>query len=266
MFNVVPFFSGSLNGTTAAIDSSAQAWANQVVTNGGTVSAPRLALVSAFIAGAKTDVFWPRIDVLWFLAAENTQSALLSWANPTQSYALASNSGAHGTFLTDRGYTGDGIGGMTTTYNFSSSSTNFTQNLASIAAYCNLDNSDAQHACMGIGGANTVSLWTNNFNLISTSINNSSPINLSSVAASTGLTTATRSNSTTLKGYRGSTLINTDTSTTSAAPTSGTAILLGNVSFNINRFAMFCIGGLLDSDIANWNNRVTTYLTAIGAN
>ena len=51
-----------------ATDAAATAWKNQVVTNGGTVSAGRLALVSTMIAGLKADGVWTLLDRLWIFA------------------------------------------------------------------------------------------------------------------------------------------------------------------------------------------------------
>lgn len=65
-------------GGGVGTDTDAGLWAAQVVTNGGTVSATRLALVSATIRGLKAGGSWALDDDIWMLVAENATQALTS--------------------------------------------------------------------------------------------------------------------------------------------------------------------------------------------
>ena len=82
-------------------DAATIAWVNQVVTNGGTVSAGRQTLVDNLIVGLKADGIWTKLERLWLFAAENTISALTDLVGLT--LATANNSP---TFTADVGYTG----------------------------------------------------------------------------------------------------------------------------------------------------------------
>jgi hypothetical protein len=120
-------------GAAAALDPATIAWAAQVVTNGGTVSAGRKTTVNNLITGLKSDGVWTKLDRLWILAAENTQSALTDMV-------AGSLAVAHGspTFTTDRGYTGvDGSNTvyLDTNYNPTINATNFTTNAAHASAW-----------------------------------------------------------------------------------------------------------------------------------
>jgi hypothetical protein len=65
----------------------------------------RKQLIDTAIAALKADGIWSLLDVLWVMAAADTQVAGLNWKNPAL-FPLT----VHGTptFTADRGYTGDG--------------------------------------------------------------------------------------------------------------------------------------------------------------
>lgn len=87
-------------------DAATTAWAAAVVTAGGTVSAPRKTLVDNLIVGLKADGVWTKLDRLYLLAAENTQSALIDLVALSQGTAISAP-----TFTVDQGYTVDAVGG-----------------------------------------------------------------------------------------------------------------------------------------------------------
>lgn len=93
----------------SAIDASVTAYAAAVASAGGTVSAPRQALLSSFVAGLKADGVWPLLDRLMMFAAEDGAGSLVDLRNPAK---LSTLGGAPTPTLTaDRGYVGDGISG-----------------------------------------------------------------------------------------------------------------------------------------------------------
>ena len=68
----MPFFiNRPIMPLTVPLDSDAQAWINQVVADGGTVSGPHQTVISAMIAGLKTDGVWTDIKRLWFHAIDD---------------------------------------------------------------------------------------------------------------------------------------------------------------------------------------------------
>lgn len=107
-------------------------WVAAVVSAGGSVSAGRRAEVDTLIAGMKSAGVWTKLDRLWLLAAENTQSALVDLV----ARDLASAVGAP-TFTTDVGYTFASGKYIDTNYNPTSDAINYTQNSASAGAWCN---------------------------------------------------------------------------------------------------------------------------------
>lgn len=85
------------------IDADALLWRDAVVTNGGTVSAARLAIVNTFVAAEKASGAWALTDDYWGFWAENAVQALTSLKQ--RRLATAVNSPV---FTTDRGYAFDG--------------------------------------------------------------------------------------------------------------------------------------------------------------
>ena len=84
-------------------DPDAKAWRNSVVANGGTVSGPRLAIVSRFIRAEKASGAWALTDDYWGLWGESAPQALTSLKQ--RRLAVATNTP---TFAADRDYTFDG--------------------------------------------------------------------------------------------------------------------------------------------------------------
>jgi hypothetical protein len=88
-------------GLTSAHDPSTDAWINQVVINGGSVSNARATVVDNFIVALKNAGLFTRFDRLYLHAAENQPSALTCLVSLTLATAVNSPS-----FTVDRGYTG----------------------------------------------------------------------------------------------------------------------------------------------------------------
>jgi len=82
-----------------ALDADALLWSDAVITNGGTVSAGRLTIVSAFVSGEKASGAWALTDDYWGLWAENEAQALTSLKQRRLATAVAAP-----TFTADRGY------------------------------------------------------------------------------------------------------------------------------------------------------------------
>lgn len=78
-------------------------WANEVVKQGGTVSAGRLALNKGLVQSFKNSGTWQLRDEFQSLLAENATAALVLWKSRVLSIAVASP-----TFTTDRGYACNG--------------------------------------------------------------------------------------------------------------------------------------------------------------
>lgn len=86
-----------------SLDDDVLLWRDAVVTNGGTVSAGRLAIVSVFVSSEKASGAWALTDDYWGLWAESAIQALTSLKQLR--LAVATNSP---TFTVDRGYVFNG--------------------------------------------------------------------------------------------------------------------------------------------------------------
>lgn len=112
-------------------DTTITAWMNQVVTNGGAVSAGRRTAWDTYAAGGKADGWWQKLDYLAVIAGENAQQELLDIIG-LRTLTI------HGspTRTTDRGYAGDGVSAyIDTGFNPATMGVNYTQNSASFGGY-----------------------------------------------------------------------------------------------------------------------------------
>lgn len=132
--SVIPVFAPTIlpSGGAIAIDADTDAWVAAVVGAGGSVSAGRKTTVNTLIAGLKTDGVWSKLDRLWLLAAENSQSALIDLKALATATAVASP-----TFSTDHGYTFNGSTNyLTQTFTPSTGGGNFTLNSNHLGVWC----------------------------------------------------------------------------------------------------------------------------------
>lgn len=254
-------------------DPAATAWAAQVVTNGGTVSAPRLALVSAMIAGLKTDGVWTLLDRLWITAGETTGNASNQQACTDMVAKELASIGANVTW-TANGFTNTtflGVG-LTSTYNFSTA-TNWKLNSAHLMVYCNsgythVDGPPAWDIASSDNGGNP----SCGLNICQTgpagrlSANNTSS-NTGVISAGTQSTIGVRSGSTATAFYQNGSSTYTNTDASNAVPNA--TLYLGGWSSSGNylkQYAAFSVGGALTPTQAlALYNRVSTLLSAIGA-
>lgn len=86
-----------------SFDGDVLAWRNAVIANGGFVSSPRLAIISAFVRAEKASGAWAKLDDAWLLVAENETQALVSLKQ--RRLATAVNAP---TFTADAGYAFNG--------------------------------------------------------------------------------------------------------------------------------------------------------------
>lgn len=245
-----------------------QRWVNAVVAAGGTVSGGRQTLVDTMITGLQTDGLWSKLDRLWLLAAENTQSAQIDMVALDQ---VSVNNAP--TFTTDRGYAGNGTNAYLKTGYKPNLGPKFSLNSAMMSVYQNVANSAlTSFACGNATGGNPndyLAVKDNN-GKISGSINDFAGGGFAITTASAlGLFTVSRTGASAVGIYRNGSSLGT-TAVSSSAVDSGFMELLGSQAFGAytdGRIAMASFGGGFNStDASNFNSRITTYLTAIGAN
>jgi hypothetical protein len=255
-------------GAGVSTDPAAQAWANQVVTNGGTVSAGRLALVSTMIAGLKTDTVWPLIDRFIVTAAEGEIAARTDMVAP--STAITKNGSP--AFTIDRGYIA--ITAATdyladASYNFSTA-TNFKQNSSHMMVYVNQSAGNQANPIAGASDGTTNNYMNPKFtdNKFYAALNAPGPNGIT-VASALGCSIGSRTDNATTELYKNTTDLGAITiGDTSVAIVSSTLQLLrasSQSSDTSNRLAAFSVGGTLSpAQALSLNNRITTFLTAIG--
>ena len=89
----------------------------------------RKIIINNFVVSLKSSGVWAGLDVLYLLAAADSQAAIINWKNPGTFNAIAVSSPA---FVADRGFTGDGATSrLRTQYAPSTNGINFTLNDAS---------------------------------------------------------------------------------------------------------------------------------------
>jgi hypothetical protein len=266
--------SPTVTWTGAAFDSATTAWEAAVIVNGGTVSGGRKTLVDNLIVGLKADGVWTKLDRLWILAAENTQSALTDLVATD----LASAVNAPG-FITDRGYTGNGSSScIDTTYNPVTQGINYTLNSASLGAWTVTANTNSV-------SARAIGLCENTFSSDADMISGGNAQNFYFLMNDTSFG-ATVDGNTGVGCYLGSRLSSANYSkylngvASTATPYSVTSVSVPNQTFYLlarNRVgvgaeafsneqlgAAYFGGGLSGTDATNLYNRLRTYMTVVG--
>lgn len=256
-------------GGPAGVDADATAYFAAVVTAGGTVSAPRQALLRTFIAAEKAAGTWALTDDYWILAAESATQALVSLKQLRTATATS-------TFAVDAGYTSNGTTTFVST-GFIPTTHGIVLTLSSIrmAAYerTNLASAGYAAATKTAVGTDAIMLQprdaTDNF--VGRAV--SAGRTIAGITDSRGLTAISRAGTTDVTVTKNG-----------AALTAGTAAAGSNLpNFQLyiggqnnagtlsnaraSQVAFVCIGGALSAgqETAQYNN-VQAHMTSIGAN
>lgn len=241
---------------------------------GGTYSSSRQTAINDFIAGLKTDGLWATIDCLYILAAPIEGDALLNWKS--SSYTLTKNGSP--TFTADRGFAngGNSANHLRTGFVPSTAGGNYTQNSATFGVYSRT-NTDSLFPIMGSQQSGILSRLFLRYSGDNQSFGeiNSSSVFASAVGAVTnsqGLFLICRTASTAGKIYRNGTAIATGSAASSGLSSHQFFILASNnagtaTGTSPHQIAASVIAsGWNDTQASNFNTRLQTYLTAIGAN
>lgn len=270
---ITGFVSCSLGlAVPSTLDSATLAWVAAVVANGGTVSNGRKTLVNNLIVGLKFDGVWTKLDRLVLLAAENMQSALTDLV--TGFFCTVNGSPA---FTVDRGYTG--VDGSTTDYIDilfvpSLNGVNYTQNAASLSIW-NVTNISPASGGVGMGtfDATETDIYATYLDGNVYGRINDTPSSGSQGPPATraGHWFLNRSGASTSQIYQNGSLFGSPNGTSGALSNNPMYILaLGGVANSAStgspqQQAMASIGGNLSStNVANFYNRLRTYMTAVG--
>jgi hypothetical protein len=255
-------------------DADMTAWAAQVVTNGGTVSAGRKTLVSDLIAGLKSDGIWTKLDRLWIFAAENTQSALTD----LKGLDLATENNTP-TFTVDRGYVCDSNKFLGSTFNPATDGVNLTTNSISVGAWMrilatdgSMGNTIAWAPCGASDGAQEITLIQKSAAFGGTSGVILPNVNISGTANVTGLIHGNRSGASAAEFYQNG--VQTATSGNASAALVSREQYMGAENNNgagatgdgDGQVSIVFYGGSLTGvEAGNIYTRLQTYMTAVGA-
>lgn len=257
----------------SAIDPATTAWVNQVITNGGTVSAGRQSTVDTLIKSLKSASVWNILDRLWLLAAENNISARTDLVGLT----LATVTGSP-TFTTDRGYTGTDTTNPATDYlatGFNpATATNYKQNAAHFSAWSVTNTvSAAGGAEVGndtlTGGLYDTFTDGNIYARINDSVGSGSQ---GAPGTRIGHWIVNRSGASASAAYQNGSLFSSPNAASAAVLAQNFLILAGNSGAgaqqgNPNQVAMISMGGDLtsvSSGVTSFYNALRTYMTAVG--
>lgn len=228
--------------------------------------------ITNLICGLATDGLWSKFDVVKVYATQNGTPALLNLVSTSYTSVI------HGspTFTADRGFTG--VSGSTTVYvdtTFAptgAASPQYTQNSAHISAWAVTDQGAGNWAIAGAasGSSETVILpkWSDGNTYFR--INGNSTPGVSGIPA-VGHFVGSRTNSTTIAGYRNGSSILSNSADASATPPSTSIFSLsediaGTGTWGYpGQIAMLTLGsGLTATDVLKLYNRSRAYMTAVG--
>jgi hypothetical protein len=247
-----------------------EAWVDQVVTNGGTVSAGRQSVVQTLIGGLIGDGVWDKLDRLWLFAAEDQPSAKTDLVGLTLATGVNSP-----TFSADDGYTGNlSTMYLDTNYIPSTHGVSFIQNSNHQSGWVTVNDGSTgfQMVCATqSGGFATRYELYNNTGGAWTSFINSLGRNFTTFGSATGHLIATRTDSSNCAVYGNGGSSDTGTGASTSTPTVSSYVLARNddggsaSTHGAHQIAAISLGGgLTSTDAANFYTRMRAYMTAVG--
>lgn len=268
-------FYGCLLTYMGACGAFVESWSAAVVAAGGTVSAGRKTLLNALVQGLIADGIWQKLDRLWILAAENSQSALIDLVALDQATAVNSP-----TFTADRGYAGDGVTSyVDTTFNPLTQGVTYQKDSAHIGVWDLTDRAGSTVVATGIQDSlTTFSSELFPYTAIApgglTMRINCGSGNIDTVAnnSSLGFLIAQRNDSSTQQGFYNGTSLGTLGPHTSDGPPSR-VFYIGGTNYDntlalgtTDQIGIASYGGeLTTAQASSFYSRLLTYMQAIGA-
>ena len=225
----------------------------------------RAFLVSDTIRRIKAARVWDKLDLLYVMAAADSQAAGLNWKSPG-TFAL-SVSGGTPTFTADRGYTGNGASSLTTGWDAATNKISYAQDSAHIGGRSRTSATTAT-GWMGGVGTNRINLCSRHSTGNATGrLNSGTNMFANASADGSGLWVYNRSVSTTVVMYRnGAAFGVAETATSAALDTSDIGLLRDNGGQTVVELASAFLGGSLSAgEITALYDAELAYMTAVGA-
>ncbi len=224
----------------------------------------RAIIIDATIRSLQSAGIWSQLDVLYILAAADSQAALLNWVNPGVFTAIPVNSP---TFVVDRGYTGDGATSrLRTQYTPSVNGVQFTQNNASMFVWSNTNVAQAAQDMGNISATINDRLATRAVGDLVTSRLNSATTGAASNASSLGLIGTSRASSTIQNFWRNGVNISGNLSATTTGLCGGELWICGANSgiYSTKQLAAAVIGGSLLNLQPSLYGSILSYIKNVG--
>lgn len=222
-------------------------------------------LINKTIAYLKACGAWQVLDILYFMAAADSQSAGLNWVAPTGARTLIPTTSPAPTFTANQGYTGDGVASfLSTNFNPATAGGNYTQNSATQLLW-NLTEGQFGTSITDCGTSGAaINCRTTSDTLLTRS--NAAANDVTANAVAVGLLGWSRNNSANYLPYING-AAQASKARASAALSSVVARVcgVGGGAFSTRQEAIFCMGGALTAtQVAAVYSAFHTYLAALG--
>jgi len=221
----------------------------------------RKALIDALIGGLKEDGVWAKLDWLSLFAAHDRQAARLNLINPAQAFVEV---GGTPTFTVDTGYRSVSNRYLDSQWSPADEGDNLTLNSAFIGAWCLTDATNTS----GFGIANSLAIYPRYNSTTAYGYTNTSSVNTATVATSAGYMAADRASASRVDYIVNGSIVDTDTGNPATSlSTSDIRALADGSTFDTGRTyaSQFWGGHLTEAEHTALYNRLSTYLTAVGA-
>jgi hypothetical protein len=227
----------------------------------------RKALIDTLVGDLKTDGIWTKLDWLCLLAAHDAQAARLNAKNTAKALTAVNAP----TFTIDRGYAGNG---STSYLDFgevaNAAGNSYALNSATLGVWANTSGGTTTVGQTGLLTTNgTIRLIANNSGSTETYKINDGASSIAQVSPGTraGHRMASRLASTTKRSFYNGVKTSELAATSTSITAENLVVCKADTSFSNDRMAAcYSGGGLSDAEAGNMHSRLSTYLTAIGAN
>ena len=224
----------------------------------------RQQLINTFVVALKESGVWAALDVLYVLAAADSQAALINWRNPGTFNATAVNSPTH---KVDRGFTGDGASSrIDTTWTPNTNGIKFLQNDAS-AWYWGFSSGTMSTGPIGNASvAPRVAIAPRSVaDAFNGRINDNTGLAITSITDAAGFWGMQRTASNARTAFRNGVSIGSDTTASTGRPTQSQWILGGNAtSFSTASVSAAAWGASLAGLEARFYAAVLAYMQGVG--
>lgn len=230
-------------------------------------TAARKGHIDTLVRALKAAGVWDLCDLLYVLAAADSQAALINWKNPGT--FTASVSAGSPTFSADHGYTGDGsTTAIATGYTAQTDAVQLTQNSAHLGVYALTITTTTAISDFGYTTSNLLNVRAGSITRGFTRMNSTTAVQGSGGISAPLHAIGIRRTSTNTFYFRNGTQNTTSAAANSSAipALSGVSILKANNSFTDQQLAACHLGAALsDQQALDLYNALRTYMLAVGA-